>query len=227
MLAVRCDTDPKDTADCLPAGNGGQLYHVYGGLYRHVWLLKTDSVHVDPTDDAASGVFLTPQNVTADGADLVIQTLVRNDGAEAKTVTVTDTVCDTDGQTVVTASGSLALGDRTRAVPSRCAPTSPTPASGALKTRPCTASIRETQVAGRVTDVLAERTGFRTFTLSPDGFRLNGVLTPLRGVAKHQETEERASAVTARRPDAGLGRTAGPGRQLRPPGPLPPRRIGI
>ena len=36
----------------LPArpGDKGQLYHVYGGLYRRVWLLKTDPIHVDPTD---------------------------------------------------------------------------------------------------------------------------------------------------------------------------------
>ena len=84
VLTVRCDTDPKDTTDCLPSGTGTQLYHVYGGLYRRVWLLKTAPVHIDPTDDASSGLYLTPQTITADDAALVIKTLVRNDGFRAE-----------------------------------------------------------------------------------------------------------------------------------------------
>ncbi len=54
----------------------------------------------------------------------------------------------------------------------------------------------ETRADGKTTDFVTERTGFRTARMTPTGFFLNDVLTPLRGVAKHQETEERASAVT-------------------------------
>ena len=195
MLAVRCDTDPKDTADCLPAGDKGQLYHVYGGLYRRVWLLKTDPIHVDPTDMAASGVFLTPQNVSPEGAGLAIRTLVRNDGAEAEKVSVTDTVCDADGKAVADVSGSLSLGPHSGGDVTLYAHVAQAHLWN-LKDPYLYHVYSQTAVNGHATDVVAERTGFRTFTLGPDGFLLNGVLTPLRGVAKHQETEERASAVT-------------------------------
>ena len=53
----------------------------------------------------------------------------------------------------------------------------------------------ETMLDGRTTDRVMERTGFRFFRMTPDTFFLNGLPTPLRGVAKHQETEERATAV--------------------------------
>ena len=195
VLTVRCDTDPKDTADCLPSGTGTQLYHVYGGMYRRAWLLKTAPVHVDPTDDASSGVYLTPQAITADDAALVIKTLVRNDSAEPKTVTVTDTVRDGADQVVATAAETLTLGPKS---------------SGFSLLRPHVAHphlwsttdpylyhvTAATEAEGQVTDSVTERTGFRFFQLTTTDFFLNGVRTQLRGVAKHQETEEHASAVT-------------------------------
>lgn len=195
VLAVKCDTDPKDTSDCLPAGNGYQLYHVYGGLYRHVWLLKTAPVHVDPTDYATSGVYLTPQVISTADASLVVNTLVRNDGAEPKTVTVTGTVRDAEGQTVAATEETLTLRPKSRG-------------SSAQRTHLAHAHLWspadpylyqvtvETRVNGQVTDSLTERAGFRFFQMTPTGFFLNGARTNLRGVAKHQETEERAGAVT-------------------------------
>lgn len=195
VLAVKCDTDPKDTSDCLPAGNGYQLYHVYGGLYRRVWLLKTAPVHVDPTDYASSGVYLTPQVVSTEDAALVIKTLVRNDGAAPVTVTVAGTVRDADGQTVATTEETLTLGPKSGGSSARRAhvarPRLWSPADPYLYQ-----VTAETRVDGRATDSVTERTGFRFFQMTPTGFFLNGARTDLRGVAKHQETEEHASAVT-------------------------------
>ena len=78
VLAVRANNELLSTADSLPSGTGKQLYYLYGGIYRKAWLLETDAVHVDPLDHASSGVYVTPTNVTADGADLAVRTLVRN-----------------------------------------------------------------------------------------------------------------------------------------------------
>jgi beta-galactosidase len=83
VLAVRANNELLSTADSLPSGTGKQLYNLYGGIYRKAWLVQTDAVHVDPTDHASSGVYVTPTSVTADGADLAIRTLVRNARARA------------------------------------------------------------------------------------------------------------------------------------------------
>ena len=195
VLAVQCDTNPDDTADCLPAGDGYQLYHVPGGLYRPVWLLKTAPVHIDPTDDAASGVFLNPQAITAADALLGIKTLVRNDADTAKTVTVTNTVCDADDHVIAAVSETLVLGPRASSSTLLNAPV-PHPRLWSPAAPDLYHVYTETRVDGKVTDLVAERTGFRTVRMTAQGVFLNDVLTPLRGVAKHQETEERASAVT-------------------------------
>jgi len=195
VLAVRCDTDPKDTADCLPSGTGYQLYHVYGGLYRHVWLLKTAPVHVDPTDYASSGLYLTPQVVNTEDGELGIKTLVRNDGPNPATVTVTGTVRDAGGLAVAATSETLTLAAHSAGASARRArvarPRLWSPADPALYR-----VTAETVVDGHVTDSVTERAGFRFFQMTPTGFFLNGARTDLRGVAKHQETEERATAVS-------------------------------
>ena len=195
VLAVRCDTDPVDTADCLPAGSGYQLYHVPGGLYRPVHLLLTAAVHVDPTDMAASGLFLTPSAVTKDSADLEMTTRVRNDGPDAADVTVTSHMFDGAGTETAAPSGQIVLAAHSGG-------------SVVLHAKilmphlwsiadPYLYHVRtEMAVGGIVTDAVTEQTGLRFFRMTPHGFYLNGVLTPLRGVAKHQETEEHGSAVT-------------------------------
>jgi beta-galactosidase len=195
VLAVCCDTAPLDTADCLPAGNLTQLYHVPGGIYRPAHLLLTAAVHVDPTDLAASGLFLTPAAVSQKSADLEMKTLVRNDGPAAADVAVISHVFDRDGKEIAAPTGQATLASHS---------------SGSVvlhtqiekphlwsTTDPYLYSVRtETAVGGIVTDSVTERTGLRFFRMTPEGFFLNGVLTPLRGVAKHQETEEHGNAVS-------------------------------
>src|ERR1700734_730022 len=76
QLAVLVDDSPASTADCLPSGS--RLYKVWGGLYRKVRLLAVSPVHIDPTDDASPGVYLTPKNVSETSANLNIRVLLRN-----------------------------------------------------------------------------------------------------------------------------------------------------
>ena len=195
VLAVRCDTNPADTSDCLPAGDGFQLYHVPGGLYRPVHLLLTSRVHIDPTDAAASGVFLTPSAVRTNSADLAIKTLVRNDGVTPASVTVTSHVTDGAGEAVGAASGQITLAARTGGsvvLHSRI----PRPHLWSTTDPYLYHVVTTTAVDKAVTDTVTERTGLRYFEMTPAGFFLNGISTPLRGVAKHQETEELGSAVS-------------------------------
>ena len=194
-LAVRCDTAPSDTADCLPAGDGYQLYHVPGGLYRPVFLLETSPIHIDPTDCAASGVFLTPSAVSADSADLAVKTLVRNDSLHPANITVTSRVTARNGTVVAVVSRPLTLASQSGGtINSQTQISHPHLWS---TTDPYLYTVTTTvSVNGLVTDTVAERTGLRFFQMTPNTFFLNGVSTPLRGVAKHQETEAHGSAVT-------------------------------
>ncbi len=195
VLVVRCDTDPKDTRDCLPGGEGFQLYHVYGGLYRPVRLLTTPPVHIDSATDGASGVFLTPQNVSAGSATLAVQARVRNDAPETHTAVVASVLKDAAGQTVAQASETVALKPGAGHVAALTLPV-PRPHLWRLGDSYLYTVQTTVSTAGQAPDTVTERTGFRFFRMTPTGFSLNGTLTPLRGVAKHQESEASASAMS-------------------------------
>ncbi len=194
LLAVKVSNDPHDTADCLPSGaSPRQLYYVWGGITRKVRLLTTAPLHVDPTDHAGPGVYLTPRNVTADGADLEARVLVRNLGsagrfeAEARLV-------DPDGREVLRLHGrdDAAAGERRSLTllgrvpqPRLWGPGTPHLYSFelALKSR------------GSVVDRVEQRIGFRDFRFAEGGFLLNGKPILLRGTNKHQMSERNLSAV--------------------------------
>jgi beta-galactosidase len=195
LLAVRASNHPDDTADSLPSGRGKQLYLLYGGVYRKAFVLLAPRVHVDPTDHASSGVYLTPTAVTADSADLAVRVRVRNTGGEARRVQVTSRLLDRDEREVLALSGAVevpagAVGESTSLGrvprPHRWSPE-----------EPYLYSVRtELRADGRLLDAVTERTGFRDFRLQDGRFLLNGQEVELRGVGKHQETEDHLSAVT-------------------------------
>jgi beta-galactosidase len=195
VIAVRVNNRLQDTADCLPSGAGKQLYRIYGGLYRKVWLVKTPAVHVDPTDHAASGVFVSARDVSARSAALDVRVRVRNAGAELSRVSVRVRVCDREQReaAVLEAPLELAGGSAAEArLSGRLdAPRLWSPSDPHLYTLRA-----EVLAGGRVVDLVRERTGVREFRFRDGGFLLNGQPVLLRGVGKHQETEKRLSAVT-------------------------------
>ena len=195
LLAVRLTNDPADTVDSLPSSRGKQLYHLYGGLYRKVWLLTTPAEHIDPAPDASSGVFVTGSNVSSDSADLSVRVRLRNGGSARRVFELKSLLCDMQGRQVATLSRRLPLdagGGGEALLEGRVPkPQLWSPASPYLYTL-----WTELQADGKVLDLVRERVGFRDFRLLDGRFVLNGKPIDLRGVAKHQENESRASALT-------------------------------
>jgi beta-galactosidase len=195
-LAVLVDDTPANTTDCLPWSITG-LYKVWGGLYRNVWLVTTSQVHIDPTDFAAPGVYLTPKNVSADSADLDVRTLLRNTSAADVQAQVKARIVDPDGKEVTALTG-----------------TTPVPAHGTA-TSELSTTIKQPQLwgahqgklyhvettillNGKPVDELTQATGFRWLNWDWKGgnVTLNGKRIILYGADVHQETEEKGSAVS-------------------------------
>ena len=195
VLAVRANNELLSTADSLPSGTGKQLYNLYGGIYRKAWLIETDAVHVDPLDHASSGVYVTPTNVTAEGADVTIRTLVRNASATARPVVVRSRVRDPRGAEVATVEGTVTLEPGARGEVVESTPVTRPQLWSTADPRLYTVET-ETLVDGRATDRVKETFGLRDFRFDGKGFTLNGAPILLRGVGKHQETEAHLSAVT-------------------------------
>ena len=212
VLAVRVD----NTWNPRLAPRAGE--HIFsGGLYRDVYLLAVDPVHV-----AWHGTAATTPAVSAERATVAIATEVRNDGRAAVTCTVTTEIAGPDGAVVsggepVTATvgpGTAATVVASADVPD---PRLWHPDHPYLYTARTAVSVE-----GGVVDRVDTPFGIRWFEWTADrGFFLNGEHLYLRGANVHQD-----QAGLGHRHHAGgrrAGRAAGQGRrvQLRPRGPLP------
>jgi beta-galactosidase len=195
QLAVRVDNNPENTADCLP--DRSRLYQVWGGLYRKVWLVATDPLHVDLQDYASPGVYVSPQKVTAQSADMKVKTLVRNSLATKQEAEVRATLLDPDGSVVnvfaehreIPAGESIAIefsGVVKR--PKLWSPDSPSLYHVKAEV------LRD----GKVVDTVTQPTGFRdlVFETATGRVKLNGKPIILVGGNLHQEIEAKASAMS-------------------------------
>ena len=195
VLAVRVDDTDEGANDVLPPrAVAAPYFRTYGGVYRKASLVEADPIHVDPLDDASSGVYATPHDVTAASAGLRVVTLVRNDTGADRDVEVRQALLDGATEVVAWTTPVRATANATTRASSETPIAAPhlwspvDPHLYALRT--------QLLVAGVVRDETTDRLGFRAFSLAPTAFTINGVNTPLRGVSKHQESEAHQGAVT-------------------------------
>jgi beta-galactosidase len=69
------------------------------GIYRDVWLIKTNPVHVP-----VWGTYITTPKIESDYAQVDVQTWVENDGDKAQQIQLTTTLLDPDGNVVNSAT---------------------------------------------------------------------------------------------------------------------------
>ena len=162
-----------------------------GGIYRHVWLNKTDTIAVD-----LWGVYVAPQKSESDIWNVKTETTIINDRYEDITAEYKSIIYDRSNNAVSEASGSIDIPLREKAT--------------AVYNMQVEAHILwdlenpylytvETiiSVNGAECDRYTTRTGFRTFTLDPDkGLFLNGKHIKIKGVCAHQDCGLTGKAVS-------------------------------
>jgi beta-galactosidase len=171
VLLVRVDATSSD----------GWFYEG-AGIYRHVWLVKTNPVHVKQW-----GAFVAA-DVKPGEAALTIRTEVNNRARGAQSARVVSTVLDPSGKEVgkvTTAPMSIAeLGDQTfeqQMVVSR-------PLLWSLEERNLYKLVTEVKAGGEVVDRSVTPFGIRTIKFdSEKGLFLNGKPVKLRGTCNHQD----------------------------------------
>jgi beta-galactosidase len=151
------------------------------GIYRHVWLIVTDALHVGPW-----GTFVTTPRVDSASAQVAIRTAVVNDGTTRQRGTLRSVVLDPDGMEVAHADDTFDLeaGAKSDLAQSLVVgePTLWSPETPALYT------LRTTvlDAGNRPVDRMDTPFGIRTLAFDADrGFLLNGVHVKLRGVNLH------------------------------------------
>jgi beta-galactosidase len=192
LVSVKVDNSQDPSIPPLSVG-----YALYGGIYRDVWLVATDPVHVAVADHAGEGVHIWTPHVSAERADVQARTAVVNDSRTAAAVRVVTTLVGPDGQVVSSATGSATIASGATDTVGTAIANVARPLLWSPDT-PTLYSVRTEVYAGsRLTDRVDEPLGFRWFHFSADsGFALNGHRLELRGTTRHQDREGIGSALS-------------------------------
>jgi hypothetical protein len=188
VVAVRVDNrwDPE------LAPRAGE--HVFsGGLYRDVWLVATDAVHVTWT-----GTRVTTPDLSAASGRVAVETEIRNDAPDPAVVTIRTRILDPAGRPVAT------LADQRVAIPAMETVTArqlSRPIRGPKLWSPRTPVLYRAEtrlmLSGRTRDVFRTEFGFRWFSwTAKQGFFLNGRHLYFRGANVHQDQAGWGDAVT-------------------------------
>lgn len=196
VVAVRADN--SDDGLFPPGKPQKQLdYSYFGGMYRDVWLISTNRVHItDPNETdlvAGGGVFAHTERINPHEAVLTVTSHVANTTGRPAEFTVKAQLVAPDGKTVAADAGagarvSIPAGGAVT-VSRRLVVRNPqawTPDSPTLHR--LLVSVADS--SGRVVDTHQSRVGLRTVELRPDqGLVLNGKPFPekLMGANRHQD----------------------------------------
>jgi beta-galactosidase len=191
LIAVKVDNSHDPAIPPLSVG-----FALYGGIYRDVWLVATDPVHVTRSDHGSRGVYVSTPELGRERGTVRVRGRVTNDAAAAKRLRVVSTVVDAGGAVVARGSSDVTAAAGAEA---------PFDATLPAIARPHLWSPEDPYLYTVYTDVydgdrLADRVrsplGFRWYRFDPDsGFFLNGARYQIRGTNRHQDRDSLGSAL--------------------------------
>lgn len=183
MIAVRVNNRHDPDIPPLDAD-----FTFYGGIYRDVWLMATAPVHLSVTHHASPGVYIDTPEVSDTAATVRIRSRVVNHTMQPKPVTVVQRIVDARGQPVTERRTRATVAPDTVAQIEQTSDSIENPRlwspNDPYLYRVYT-EVRDT--SGALFDRIDNPLGFRWFSASGEGFRLNGEPLPLKGTNRHQD----------------------------------------
>ena len=177
VLAVKLNTEKWDSR-----------WYPGAGIYRHVWLVKTEPVHVDHW-----GTYITTPKVTAQAADVKMAVTLANQGGKpAKATLQTDIFEAGAGNTLKKKVVSVqqkdievAEGNNNKVA---MAVTIRNPRIWSIETPNRYFAVTTVWVNGKKTDTYYSTLGLRTLEFTArNGFLLNGKRVEIQGVCNHHD----------------------------------------
>ena len=191
LIAVQVDNSPHDDIPPLDAD-----FTFYGGIYRDVWLLATEPIHIDVLNHASPGIFIDTPEVSHEQATVRVRGIVVNETEEAKTVEVVHRILDAENReiTALRTSLNIEVGEKQSFEQTSEAISQPrlwSPGDPYLYR-----VLTEVYDGGRLVDHIGNPLGFRWFSAdAQEGFFLNGEPMPLYGTNRHQDLPGYGNAV--------------------------------
>ena len=198
VIAVKVDNTYQ--TDVPPEGinTGKPDYALFGGLYRDVYLVFTDNLHIqDPVyaGNNGGGIFVTYPSVSSASATVNVKTWVYSASATSRDCTLVTTIADANNEIVATIQSSSPIGaNTTHEFEQNTVVSNPnlwSPSNPYLYTVYTTVRDGSTPV-----DDYKTRIGIRSILFDYDtGFYINGEHLKLIGSCRHQTWPFVGSAV--------------------------------
>lgn len=177
----------------VDASFGDGWFYEGAGVYRHVWLSKTDVVHLGPWD---STVRTTVQGASA---TLRLATVIQNEGKEAVSAKVAWKILDASGAVVASAETAELPLPADGSVPFETSASLANPRLWSVEAPNLYTAVVTVETGGKLRDGERVTFGVRTVLFDADkGFFLNGQPLKIQGTCNHQDH----AGVGAALPDA-------------------------
>ncbi len=163
------------------------------GIYRNVWLVKTNKVHVDHW-----GTFITTPIVSKDAAIVNIKTQIRNADHEQKSIKLITTVFNNSGKkiskissdTIIGANSVLEIVNTLHVL---------SPQLWSIESPVLYRAVSHIKEGKKIVDDYTTSFGIRFFEFDANtGFSLNGVPVKIKGVCNHHDLGCLGSAINVR-----------------------------
>ena len=166
----------------LDASFGDGWFYEGAGLYRHVWLTKTDALHLGSWES-----YVRP-TVKGNAATLSLGTVVQNQSREAETCRVRWQIFDAVGKVVATAESAPQSVAPDSAATFTASASLANPAFWSPETPKLYSAMITVESSGKPRDAERLRFGVRTVVFDSDkGFFLNGKSLKIKGTCNHQD----------------------------------------
>jgi beta-galactosidase len=177
----------------VDASYGSGWFYEGAGIYRHMWITKTDALHLGRWES-----YVRPSHIS-DSASLELATVVQNEGAKTETATVSWEILDSSGKTIATAEAPA----------QPVSPDTPTsfmvsaqlshPSLWSVESPNLYTAIVTVKSSGQPRDAERITFGVRTTRFDADhGFFLNGQPLKIQGTCNHQDHAGVGSALPDR-----------------------------
>jgi beta-galactosidase len=177
----------------VDASFGDGWFYEGAGIYRHVWLTKTDALHLGKWESTVRTA------VNGNAATLTLGTVVQNEGKQAENAKVKWQILDATGKTVATAEAaqqSIAVdGSASFTATAKLA----NPVLWSVDAPNLYSAIATVETAGKPRDAERVSFGVRTILFDADkGLFLNGKSIKIQGTCNHQDHAGVGAAVPDR-----------------------------
>jgi beta-galactosidase len=178
----------------VDASFGDGWFYEGAGIYRHVWLTKSDSLHLGKWES-----YVRPMATDGEAVNLELATVVVNEGGNFEKAEVSWQIVDAAGKTVATAEAPAQVIDIDGKASFAASAKLSNPALWSVETPNLYTAIVTVKTEGKTRDGERVNFGVRFLRFDADhGFFLNGQQLKIQGTCNHQDHAGVGAAVPDR-----------------------------